>query len=216
MRAPSCGLLDVSFTVDAGHHHAVVVPHTSGTALLEIIAGTAYPDHGQVYLAGQPVAGRPASELIRHNVGYLPVTPRWHPGRTVVGVLEAAVRWQMLYRRQATALTGREQITDVVDRCNLGALADAESDRLAPQWARMLDLAVILLHRPRLILVDQPMTGPGEPAASFRQAITDLPDTVAALFAVPTPSDAAGLADRVTVISHGRTSGHPEPGTAQR
>ncbi|WP_203714557.1 ATP-binding cassette domain-containing protein, partial [Asanoa siamensis] len=188
MRAPRYGLLDVSLTVDAGHRHAVVVPDKAGTVLLEIIAGTTYPDHGQVHLGGQPVTGRPVSQLTRQNVGHLRVTPRWHPQRTVTGVLEAAVRWQILYRRQTSAMTGREQIADVLNRCGLHAFADAESDRLAPPWKRMLDLAVILLRRPHLILIDQPLTDPSEPAALFRQALTDLAPTVAVLLTVPTAS----------------------------
>jgi len=205
VRAARCGLVDVSFRVTAGSRHALVVPAAPGTGLLEVIAGISYPDHGQVYVDGHPVTGRPLSKLTRDTIGYLPALPRVYPAASVRGVLEWAVRWRVLTRRRTRAgLTGRQQIADMMHRCGLGPFADVRPDRLPPGWPRMLDLAVVLLHQPRLILVDQATTGLADCLHLFRRTLTGLPHTVAVLTTVPTINDTVGLADHVTVIDGGQ------------
>jgi len=213
IRATRYGLIDISFQVAAGTRHALIIPPVAGTGLLEIIAGLEHPDDGQVYLDGRAVTGRPMAKLTRESIGHLPASPRWYAAPTVHGVLESAVRWQVLTRRRpAAGLTGPQQVAEMLRRCGLAPYAHVRADRLPPGWWRMLDLAVILLHRPRLILVDQATTGLADRITLFRHVLDDLPDTVAVLATVATVADAAGLADQLTVINEGRVISHPPVG----
>jgi len=151
-------LSDVTFAIRAGEFLAVLGPNGSGkTTLLRLILGLLRPDQGRVLLMGKPVeqvSDRsaigyvpqkatqidpyfPASVREVVALGLAPVPPWDGPGRKRE---EAAIR-------SALARVGMEDHL----RRRIGSLSGGQQQRVF--------IARAIVHRPRLLLLDEPTAG---------------------------------------------------------
>jgi ABC-type multidrug transport system ATPase subunit len=188
---PHTVLDEVSIHVSSGE--IAVVSGSNGTGkstLLRCVAGLT-PFRGDARVAGLPVDGRRA---VRRLIGYMPQSVQLPENVTVGEVVGFFARLRGAERDTADLPEGFLP----ADERPIGILSGGQRQRVA--------LAVALLGRPKLLLLDEPVANLDERGREgFWQTLHDLSARgTAALIASPMPSDLAGIADRAIVLDDGR------------
>lgn len=149
-------LSDISFTASLGTLTAVVGPSAArNTALLELLAGTRELASGQVTVDGHDVHAEP--ESMRTRIGIVQREERLHSRLSV----EQAVRYAAELRLPPdTTPDNRNRVVDqVLEELELTPHRATRIAKLAPEVRRCVALAVELITRPTLLVVDEPGAG---------------------------------------------------------
>jgi ABC-2 type transport system ATP-binding protein len=146
-------LAGVDLSVQPGEVLALLGPNGAGkTTLVAIVAGLRRPDAGSVSVAGIDAVGDAPNA--RRNLGYAPQE---------TGVyLSLRVRDNLRYFAALAGLRGREQrvrVDAVATALGLEPLLDRRASNLSGGERRRLHTAMALVHRPPLVLLDEPTTG---------------------------------------------------------
>lgn len=143
-------LRDISLQLSPGHCHALLGPNASGkTTLLRIMAGLLRPDAGTVRSMGVDVIHALSEHQSR--VGYLPQRFCYYDELTTLENLVFVARMHGI-DKPATA-------ADVAIRdFDLDGAADRRAQVLSGGQRQRLMLAAALMHRPALLLLDEPTT----------------------------------------------------------
>jgi ABC-2 type transport system ATP-binding protein len=200
-------LRDVTFDVGPGEAFGLLGPAGSGkAAIVRLVCGIVTPEAGAVLVGGRPVGALAATA--RHAaVGYAPECAVVVPGRSVADNLRfwgrlSGVATLRAGVAAALALAGlEERATAVAERCSLGT-------------QRLLALAVAVLHRPRLVVLADPLAGlDGGSTDALVAALARLRSRGTAVLCTGTAAaDLAWLCDRVGHLDAGRL--RSETGTA--
>jgi ABC-2 type transport system ATP-binding protein len=144
---------DVSLEVQAGEVFGITGPNGSGkSVLLAICATLVRADAGTARVAGLDV--RTATRAVRRLIGFVPEEVGWDPRLTVREDLEFFAAAHALPRRTRSVAA-----TDVLQRWDLGPVAGERMGRLSRGFLRRVGLARAWLHRPRVLLLDEPACG---------------------------------------------------------
>jgi ABC-2 type transport system ATP-binding protein len=146
-------LNDVSFDVPRREIFGLLGPNGGGkTTLFRILSTLLVPSEGTAEVLGIDVAREPAR--LRHRIGVVFQSPSLDKKLTVAE--------NLLHQGHLYGLRGRElksRIGEALARLGLAARARDLVERLSGGLARRVELAKGLLHRPELLLLDEPSTG---------------------------------------------------------
>jgi ABC-2 type transport system ATP-binding protein len=150
---PTMALDGVDLEVAAGSVLALLGPNGAGkTSLVSIVAGLRRADAGTVRVYGCDVARDPRGA--RRQIGFAPQD---------TGVyLPLSVHHNLRFFAGLAGLRGSERaerIDAVVEALGLRPLVDRRAAALSGGERRRLHTAIALVHRPRLVLLDEPTTG---------------------------------------------------------
>ena len=140
----------VSFTVGAGEIFAVLGPNGAGkTTTIRMTLGLIQPDSGQARLWGQV-----ANQTLYQRIGYLPEERGLYQDVRVLECLTYLASLKGLSRGEARkrALAGLEQL-------GLAEKAQAKVKALSRGMQQKVQLLATILHRPALIIIDEPFSG---------------------------------------------------------
>lgn len=190
---------DVELSVAAGEVYGFLGRNGAGkTTLIRLLLGLIRPTAGGVEVLGQPVGGGRNGEAPPWSqVGYLVEAPGLYPELTVLDHLRIA-SW---YRRLAPMATD-----DVLGRLDLARYARVRARALSTGNRQRLGLALALIHRPALVVLDEPVTGL-DPAGvvQVRNLLRELADDGVTVFmSSHILGEVSRLADRVGIIHQGR------------
>jgi len=196
---------DVSLTVDPGRVHAVIGPNGAGkSTLVNLMAGDLAPDSGTIMLNGTDVTAWANWRRARAGLGRTFQRLNILPGMTVLENARLAaqaieVRGLALLRRARPMAAALE----AVRRVGLDPAAPAAS--LSHGEARLLEIAIALAGRPRVLLLDEPLAGlgPGE-TAPLVSLLRDLARDHAILLVEHDMDVVFAVADTITVMVDGR------------
>ncbi|MFH1572325.1 MAG: heme ABC exporter ATP-binding protein CcmA, partial [Gemmatimonadota bacterium] len=193
--------------LEAGTHLLLAGPNGAGkTTLLRLIAGLARPHGGQVRLAGADPRRDPA---VRCQLGLLSHQPLFYADLTCAENLHFFARLYGLDRAV-------ERVPEALARVGLWDRREQRAGSLSRGMTQRLALARATLHRPRLLLLDEPFTGLDVRSAAdlttYLEARAAEPDT-ASVLVTHRAAEAAGLVNRVLLLERGRVRGDwPWPG----
>jgi ABC-2 type transport system ATP-binding protein len=185
----------IDLDVAAGTIGALLGPNGAGkTTTVEILEGYRRPDSGQVRVLGLD-PGRDGRTL-RGRVGLMLQSGGIYPQAKPREIVR-------LYSRFYRDPLDPDQL---LERVGLADAADTRYRVLSGGQRQRLALAVAIVGRPELVLLDEPTAGM-DPAAksSTRELMASLRDAgVAILVTTHELADVERLADRITIIAHGR------------
>jgi ABC-2 type transport system ATP-binding protein len=142
---------ELSLTIAPGEIVGLVGSNGSGkTTSLRILAGLLKADSGRGAVLGFDLLREPAD--IRLRVGYLSQRDSLYGSLTV--------RENLSFRAEAFGLgNAAKVVAAAIDQFGLHPFAAQRADRLSGGWARTLQLAVALLHEPKVVMLDEPTAG---------------------------------------------------------
>lgn len=190
----------VTLQVQRGEFFGLLGPNGAGkSTLMSLVAGLRVPDAGGITLDGVSLQGRPP-EVVR-AIGFVPQTIALYEDLTAAENLSI---FGGLH-----GLAGRALATRVEECLAAVQLADRRAQAVKTYsggMQRRLNLAAALLHRPKLLLCDEPTVGV-DPQS--RNAIFDLlqqlnREGLTVIYSTHYMEEATRLCTRIGIIDHGR------------
>lgn len=146
----------VDLTVQRGEIYGFLGPNGSGkTTFIRMLCGLLAPDAGEGTCLGLDI--RREGYAIRQQVGYMAQRFSLYEDLTVRENLQFIARLYGVPDRD-------DAVAGCLEQMHLGRFADQLAGRLSGGWKQRLALASCILHRPRLLLLDEPTAGV-DPAA---------------------------------------------------
>lgn len=188
----------VDLAVEAGRIHGFLGRNGAGkTTLIRALLGLLVPDSGRVEVLGTPVRGGRTPAALWSRVGCLVEGPGLYPALSVTDHLSMAARLRGLPRSAAPA------VTELLD---LGRYLDVPARALSLGNRQRLGLALALIHRPALVVLDEPGNGL-DPAGvvDVRDLLRRLAEEGTTVFmSSHLIGEVARTADHVSIIHAGR------------
>ena len=190
----------VDLTVEAGEIFGFLGPNGAGkTTTLRMLATLLKATGGQATVAGVDLARQP--EEVRRRIGYVPQGGSTDPAETGRGELVLQGRLYGMDKRGAQA-----RAQEVLAALDLEAAADRPTGTYSGGMRRRLDVGLGIVHRPRVLFLDEPTTGL-DPQARARMwdEVRGLRDGGTTVFLTTHYlEEADALADRLAIIDHGK------------
>ena len=146
---------EVSFDVFPGEIMGLIGPNGAGkTTLVNLITGVARPSHGSIAFEGRPLAG-----LRPHQIGRMGIARTFQVVRSFdsMSVAENVIVGALV--RTPSAAEARRKAFRVLELTGLARRADAAAVELTPPEKRRLEIARALATEPKLLLLDEALTG---------------------------------------------------------
>jgi ABC-2 type transport system ATP-binding protein len=141
----------IDLRVARGEIHGFLGPNGSGkTTFLRMLCGLLRPDEGSGRCLGYDIITEAAE--IKRRVGYMTQRFSFYEDLSIQENLEFVARVYGVSRR-------REAVEESLERLGLGARRHQLAGVLSGGWKQRLALAACLIHRPQLLLLDEPTAG---------------------------------------------------------
>jgi iron(III) transport system ATP-binding protein len=203
----------VSFAVEAGHTLALLGPSGCGkTTILRCLAGLENADGGAIEIAGTTVFDRTAGVNLmpeQRDLGVVFQSYAVWPHMTVAENVGFPLKVRRVPKAEIAVRTGR-----ILDLVGLANAQDKPATALSGGQQQRVALARALVHEPRLVLFDEPMSNlDARLRARMRMELAVLQKRLGftAIYVTHDQAEAFSLAETVVVMNHGRieTAGDP-------
>jgi len=202
---------NVSLKLEQGARHALIGPNGAGkTTLVNLLTGTLRPSSGAVLLDGADVTGLSAHARVRRGLARTFQINQLFADLTPAESLCLAVGERRGHGRNGLSSAGRDRtiVTEVaalIERFGLGDVMAQKTRTLAYGKQRLLEIALALACRPRVLLLDEPAAGvPDDERADILAALAALPAEVTILLIEHDMDLVFRFAERISVLVGGR------------
>ncbi|MDX6609422.1 MAG: type transport system ATP-binding protein [Solirubrobacterales bacterium] len=192
-------LSELSLEVDEGQALALLGPNGAGkSTVVRILSTLTRPDTGRASIAGFDVVGKAAQ--VRTCIGVALQEVGLYPAGRVRQVL---LRHAQLFGLSRPAAARR--CDEIIELAGLAKSSGQRVNRLSGGTRRRLDLGLALLHRPPVLLLDEPTSSldPFSRREFWRELARLRDEGTCILFASQNIDEAEQLADRVAVLVDG-------------
>ncbi|MDH6590626.1 branched-chain amino acid transport system ATP-binding protein [Variovorax sp. TBS-050B] len=209
---------DVNLHLEPGARQALIGPNGAGkTTLINLLTGVFRPTQGTIHMGGQELTRLTADRRARLGLARTFQINTLFPSLTplssvVLAIAEreglSAVWWRPLARHRALF----DEAHALLGRLRLDALAEVPVAELAYGKQRLLEIALALAAKPRILLLDEPAAGvPEDESAELFEVIAELPQDISVLFIEHDMKLVFRFARRISVLVAGRilTEGTP-------
>lgn len=190
---------DVSLSIASGETFGLLGPNGAGkTTSISMIAGLLEPDAGQVSVGGVVIDTH--STRGKESIGLVPQEIAIYPDLTAEENLRFFGR---LYGMGGDALAAR--IDEVLEVIGLGDRRSDRTKEFSGGMKRRLNIGIGLLHRPNLLILDEPTVGVDPQSRNaILEAVERLSEEgMAVLYTTHYMEEAERLCDRVAIIDEG-------------
>ncbi|MEV7572764.1 ABC transporter ATP-binding protein [Pseudarthrobacter sp. NPDC089323] len=191
---------DVSFHIQAGETYGLLGPNGAGkTTIISMVAGLIPAESGAIELAGSAMT--PANTRAKGNIGLVPQELAIYPDLTATENLLFFGRLQGL-RGQGL----KDRIAEVLNLIGLADRAGEQTKKFSGGMKRRLNIGIGLLHRPTLLILDEPTVGVDPQSRnSILESVEGLAtEGMAVLYTTHYMEEAERLCDRIAIIDEGR------------
>ncbi|HVV41616.1 MAG TPA: ABC transporter ATP-binding protein [Nitrobacter sp.] len=201
---------DLSLRVAAGARHALIGPNGAGkTTVINLLTGVLKPNGGRILLEGNDITALPVhtrvlrglSRTFQINQLYPDLTPLETVGLAVSERLGHGGDW---WRRMGTRPAVNDEIADNLARFHLIDVMNEKTATLPYGKQRLLEIAVAIATKPRVLLLDEPAAGvPESERHDILAAVGALPRDVTVLLIEHDMDLVFSFADRISVLVAG-------------
>ena len=191
---------DVSLTIEEGEIFGLVGPNGAGkTTTMRMLVTLLQPDHGEILVSGHSV--RTAPRAVRRLIGYMPDSFGVYGETTVQEYLDFFGACYKIPAPQRARL-----IDDLLELVDISHRRNDMVDTLSRGLKQRLGLARVLIHDPRVLVLDEPASGLDPRArVEIRELLLEiahLGKTI--LFSSHILADVAELCSRVGIMESGK------------
>ncbi|TAN31805.1 ABC transporter ATP-binding protein [bacterium] len=219
-----------TFEVSRGSITALIGPNGAGkTTLFNLATGFIKPDRGAIEFEGESIFGRPPHAVAKKGMvrtfqitkalaamtvlDNMMLAASDQPGERILGLITHPFSW----RPRERAI--RERALELLERFRLDALANAYAGTLSGGQRKLLEFARLLMAKPRMVLLDEPLAGVNpvlgqEILAHVHELRTE--QGITFLFIEHDMEAVMSNADRVVVMAFGRVIATGLPSEVRR
>jgi ABC-2 type transport system ATP-binding protein len=195
----------LTMRVEDGEVFGFLGPNGAGkSTTIKLLVGLIFPTAGTASILGKPI-----SDIGMHqDIGYLPEQPYFYDYLTAAELLDYFARFHNL-----KAADRRERVARMLKKVGLETARKIQLRKYSKGMLQRVGLAQAILHDPRVVILDEPMSGL-DPLGrrEVRDIILELKkEGRTVLFSTHILSDAEMLCDRVGVIAGGKLRGVGAP-----
>ncbi|MGE5591100.1 MAG: ATP-binding cassette domain-containing protein [Bacillota bacterium] len=195
----------VSFELGRGESFGLLGPNGAGkSTVISIICGLIRPNQGEVVVGGHNIAGDPVRA--KRVMGVVPQEVALYP---TLSARENLAFWGSLYD-----LSGRELQSRIDEVLEIVSLSDRQKDRIhtySGGMKRRINIAAALLHRPQLLIMDEPTVGVDPQSRNnILETVRRLNQekSMTVLYTSHYMEEVEYLCQRVAIIDHGQVIAH--------
>lgn len=189
----------VDFALNDGEVHALIGPNGAGkTTFVGLLSGRIAPDAGTILLGGEDITRLPAHARVKKGIAYTFQITSIYPRLSVFDNVALAAQARGAHDLKA-------EVGTALSRVNMAGLAAQEAATLSYGHQRLLEVAMGLALNPRVLILDEPTQGlAGGEIAGFVALVRSLVPQTTVLLIEHNMDVVMDLADRITVLNHGR------------
>jgi len=189
----------VSFEVQRGEVVGFLGPNGAGkTTTMRMLAGTLQPDGGAVRMDGRPISDDLTAA--RRRIGYMPENNALYTEMLVSEYLDFAAELRGL-----RGADRRSALKDAIEQTGIGDVYYRPIGQLSKGYRQRVGLAAAILHRPELLILDEPTEGldPNQ-RVEIRRLIRELGQDRTVILSTHVLAEVEATCDRLLIISRGR------------
>ena len=202
---------DISLALPAGARHALIGPNGAGkTTLINLLTGVYAPTSGDVFLGDEKITHLRQHQRVKRGMTRTFQINTLFPGLTVLESVVLAIcerkgvatRWHRTVAKQYAEV---DEALGILSSLKLEQEAGTVTRNLAYGKQRLVEIALALATRPRILLLDEPAAGiPAAESAELFAVLAGLPRDVTILFIEHDMGLVFRFAERITVLVGGR------------
>jgi ABC-type branched-subunit amino acid transport system ATPase component len=201
---------DVSLKIAPGARHALIGPNGAGkTTIINLLTGVLLPTSGQVFLNGEEITGisaharvgRGLSRTFQINQLFDDFTPL---ESVMLAISEREGRGNRFFAALASQKDLAAEAAGLLERFGLADVMGLPTTLLPYGKQRLLEIALAIATRPRVLLLDEPAAGvPEEERHEVLAIVRDLPSDVTVVLIEHDMDLVFSFADRISVLAQG-------------
>ncbi len=202
--------VDINFALEAGARHALIGPNGAGkTTFVNLITGALAPSAGRVLLGGEDVTGLSQAQRVKRGIARTFQITTLFRGLTVfenlyIPVAERVGAAPALWRPAGERRDVIDEALGLLEMLELQDDASKPVRELAYGRQRLVEIAVALGLRPKVLLLDEPAAGvPSAESHIILDVIEGLPQDIAVLIIEHDMDVVFRFAERITVMVQG-------------
>lgn len=201
---------DVSFELRQGERLAIIGPNGAGkTTLISQIAGALSSDGGQIFLGEDNVTAWPGHRRVGHGLVRTFQISKLAPDIPVVDQLALAIHQRdgtigIMWRHKDSYLAVQDEAVAILHDLHLSHAESHTPSEMAYGDQRLVEMALALALRPKVLLLDEPMAGvPKSEAQLILDALERLPADLAVVIIEHDMDLVFRFAHRILVLANG-------------
>jgi ABC-type branched-subunit amino acid transport system ATPase component len=200
----------LSLRIEKGARHALIGPNGAGkTTVINLLTGVLQPSSGRILLDGSDITVLKAFRRVRLGIArtfqinqlFLDLTPLETIGLAISERMGSGRHW---WRLVGTNPVVMEEIVEILERFHLGDVMLERTGNLPYGKQRLLEIALAIACRPRVLLLDEPAAGvPDAERHEILATVSALPAEVTVLLIEHDMDIVFSFADRISVLVNG-------------
>ncbi|MCW8060345.1 ABC transporter ATP-binding protein [Agrobacterium tumefaciens] len=201
---------NVSLSLSPGDRTVLIGPNGAGkTTFVNLVTGNLKPSAGTVRIAGEDVTGLSSSQRVKRGLVrsfqvtrlFQDMTPEEH---VALAILQREGKTGRIFCRYRAMPSVMSEARDILGTLGLLGLAETRVREIAYGQQRLIEIALAMALRPKILLLDEPAAGvPSTETARIEQALDRLPADLAILMIEHDMDLVFRFAKRVVVLAAG-------------